>query len=136
MRLIHDSDRTATARKLHGTLDELWPVIEAAQAEGYGAFVVVNEGGDNDAEINVIRAAFVDADNVLFEGIQWHIRPDFIVQRDHMHWHAYWRVYGLSVEEFRSVQQRLAAYYGTDSAVCNPSRVMRLAGTLHQKVAA
>jgi hypothetical protein len=31
------------------------------------------------------------------------------------------------------VQARLAAHYGTDPKVCNESRVMRLAGTLHLK---
>jgi hypothetical protein len=64
---------------------------------------------------------------------EWHARPDFIVQRDTTHWHAYWLIDDCPVADFRDVQRRLAAHYGTDTAVCNPSRVMRVAGTLHQK---
>ena len=134
-RLIHDSDKTKDAIKLFGTLDELRPQIKAAQAEGVGVFIVVNEGGDCDTEITTIRAVFVDCDDHPLPS-SWHVQPDFIVQRDETHWHAYWRVFDLPVERFRETQKRLAAYYKTDPSVCNPSRVMRLAGTLHQKGAA
>jgi len=134
-RLIHDSDKANNpTQKLFGCLDTLWPDIESAQAQGYGTFVVVNEGGNTDAEITRVRAVFVDADDVSLPS-DWHVPPDFIVQRDAMHWHAYWRVHDLEVEQFRHAQKRLAKHYGTDPAVCNLSRVMRLAGTLHQKVA-
>jgi hypothetical protein len=133
-RLIHDADKQRPARKSRGTIAELWPQIERAQAEGFGVFVVVNEGGDTDAEITNIRAVFVDADGIALPK-SWHTQPDFLVQRDDTHWHAYWRTIDLPVNRFRDVQQRLAAHYGSDPAVCNPSRVMRLAGTLHQKVA-
>jgi hypothetical protein len=134
VRLIHDSNNSKPAKKLYGTLGELWPEIETAQAQGYGAFLVVNDGGNADAKITRIRAVFVDADDVPLPS-NWHIPPDFIVQRDATHWHAYWRVFELPVEKFREIQRRLAAHYGTDPAVCNPSRVMRLAGTFHQKAA-
>lgn len=133
IRLLDDRKEGRSARKLFGTVRELWPQILAAQAEGYGAFFVVNEGGDTDAEITSICAVFVDADGIPLPE-QWHVPPDFIVQRDETHWHAYWRTLDLPVNRFREIQRRLAAHYGTDPAVCNPSRVMRLAGTLHQKV--
>ncbi len=132
VRMIHDSDTQRPAIKLRGTITELWPRIVEAQREGYGAFFVVNAGGDTNAEINSIRACFIDADNVPLPDT-WHLPPDFTVQRDEMHWHAHWRVLDVPVDRFRDLQRRLAAHYGTDPAVCNPSRVMRLAGTLHQK---
>ena len=132
VRMIHDSDRQRPAIKLRGTITELWPRIVEAQREGYGAFFVVNAGGDTNAEINSIRACFIDADNVPLPDT-WHLPPDFTVQRDEMHWHAHWRVLDVPVDRFRDLQRRLAAHYGTDPSVCNPSRVMRLAGTLHQK---
>lgn len=133
VRLIHDRDRAAQAIKLCGTVRELWLEIEAAQSKGYGAFIVVNEGGNSDSKITAVRAVFIDADSVPLETIRWHLRPDFIVQRDATHWHAYWLVTNLPPSGFHEVQKRLAAHYGTDPAVCNPSRVMRLAGTLHLK---
>ncbi|HEX3920068.1 MAG TPA: AAA family ATPase [Caulobacteraceae bacterium] len=134
VRLIHARDRDREAHRLNGSLAGLWPEIEAAQSDGFDVFVVVNEGGDRDEDISRVRAVFVDADDVPMPGA-WHAKPDFIVRRDATHWHAYWRVEGLAVEDFRDAQKRLAARYGTDTAVCNPSRVMRLAGSVHQKAA-
>ena len=93
VRLIHDFDKAnKPTRKLYGKLNMLWPEIEAAQAQGYGAFLVVNEGGNTDPEITRVRALFLDADDVPLANINWHISPDFIVQRDATHWHAYWRL--------------------------------------------
>jgi len=132
LRLIHDSDRDAEAIKLEGSVRGLWPEIEARQAQGFGVFVVVNEGGHKASEITRIRAAFIDADGLPLPN-EWHVRPAFLVQRDDTHWHAYWPVAGLAVEDFRDTQQRLAARYGSDRTVCDRSRVMRLAGTLHLK---
>ena len=135
VRLFHDGkDKSKYATKLNGAIEELWPEIEARQAEGYGAFVVVNEGGNTDASITRTRALFIDGDDVpLPEQDKWHAAPDFLVIRDSAHWHAYWRVTDLPVEQFKQAQRRLAAYYGTDPTVSNRSRVMRLAGTLHLK---
>lgn len=48
-------------------------------------------------------------------------------------WHAYWRVADCPVAAFEAAQKRLAARYGSDPGVHDPSRVMRLAGTLHTK---
>ncbi len=134
-RFINDAEKCKPAVKLYGTIKSVWPDTEAAQADGCGAFIVVNEGGNSDAEIVRIRACFIDADNVPLPDA-WHLKPDFIVQRDDTHWHAYWRVDDCPVDRFREVQKRLAAHYRTDPAVSNPSRVMRLAGTYHQKVSA
>src|SRR2546430_550943 len=59
-RLIHDSDRSAPARNFTGRLADLWPEIEAYQERGYGAFVVINEGGHGKRSITGIRANFID----------------------------------------------------------------------------
>lgn len=133
IRLIHDKPKGKGARKLYGSLSKLWPEIVAAQAEGFGVFVVANEGGNSDAEITRIRSVFIDADGLPLDQAKFHTQPDFIVRRDADHWHAYWSLTDCSVDDFEGMQKRLAAHYGTDKAVSNPSRVMRLAGTLHQK---
>jgi hypothetical protein len=131
-RCIHDQNRKAPAHKLFGNIENLWAEMQAKQEAGYGVFIVVNEGGDTDTAIINVRAVFVDADDVPLP-TTWHVAPDFFVQRDATHWHAYWRVLDLAPADFSRIQKRLAAHYGTDPAVCNLSRVMRLAGTLHQK---
>jgi hypothetical protein len=132
IRLIHDTDKSAPTILLRGTLSDLWMRIQSEQARGYGVFMVINEGGNKDSEILRVRAVFVDGDDIFLPE-KWHVPPDFIVQRDETHWHAYWRVLDLRVDQFKAVQQRLAAHYGTDTAICNPSRVMRIPGFLHQK---
>lgn len=122
------------ARKLDGPLAGLWPEIQNGQANGYGVFVVVNAGGHRAAEIHTVRAIFVDGDNLdVPEDWEWHLPPHFIVRRDDKHWHAYWLVAGLDVAGFTAAQRRLVKNYGTDPKVCDPSRVMRLPGTLHLK---
>lgn len=131
-RLIHDSDKSKAAITLFGTLSEHWKRIKTAQREGYGVFMVVNEGGNKDVEITKIRAVFIDADNRPLPS-SWHIQPNFIVRRDANHWHAYWIVREGTVADFPVLQKRLAAFYRTDAMVSNKSRVMRIPGFLHQK---
>jgi hypothetical protein len=133
VRLIHDQDRTLPAIKYFGSIRDLWTDIVRHQAQGFGVFIVVNKGGDTDADIVHVRAAFIDADGIPLKDIKWHERPDFIVERNATHFHAYWIVTDLPPAEFRNVQRWLANHYGSDPKVCNPSRVMRLAGTLHLK---
>src|SRR5665213_873453 len=64
VRLFHEQNKNRKAYKFFGTINELLPRIGKAQNDGYGAFIVVNDGGDTDAEITSVRACFIDADNV------------------------------------------------------------------------
>jgi hypothetical protein len=129
-RMLHPGD--GSARKLSGTIEDLWPTILDAQAKGFDAYVVVSEGGQRGEDITQIRAVFVDADGIPIPKT-WHLEPSFLVVRDATHWHAYWLTDDVTVAQFSEVQKRLAARYSTDPAVHDISRVMRLAGTLHQK---
>ncbi len=47
--------------------------------------------------------------------------------------HVYWLVHGCPVDRFKEVQHALAARFGSDRSVCNPSRLMRLPGTWNHK---
>lgn len=114
------------------SLSSAWPEIQAAQASGKNVYIVVNEGGDTDASITRIRALFVDSDSIP-QPVEWHAEPDLILSRDAYHWHAYWQISDLTPTDFKVAQHRLAVFYGTDKSVCNSSRVMRLAGTVHLK---
>src|SRR5438874_2395346 len=83
-RLLYDDKKNnpnVPGRNLAGRLADLWPVIEDYQGQGYGAFVIVNEGGHSDAEITRVRALFVDGDNIPMPK-DWHVRPSFVVRRD------------------------------------------------------
>jgi len=97
------------AIKFFGTVFDQWSEIERLQAAGCGIFVVVNEGGNSEAEITRVRAIFVDGDGVPTPAA-WHAEPDFIVRRDPTHWHAYWLVSDMPRGDFKTAQKRLAAY--------------------------
>jgi hypothetical protein len=111
---------------------ELWPQIAARQAEGYGVFVAPN-GGFADGDVTKIEALFIDFDGKPLP-TQWHMPPSLIATRDDEHAHVYWRVENLPVEDFRGAAERLVARYGSDPSIKSPSHLMRLPGTLHQKV--
>ena len=119
-------------RNYDGGLDEVWADLLECQKHNWGTFVVINEGGRDKKSITKVRALFVDGDGISLP-VEWHTEPDFIVQRDDTHWHAYWRVTDCPLDQFQQTQLRLAAYYNTDPAVKDLPRVMRVPGTLHCK---
>jgi len=131
-RSLQDAGKSSLGNR-DGTLEDLLDEFQSGQSRGYGVFAVVNEGGHRDADITNVRAVFVDADGVPLSDVTWHVEPHFLVYRNETHWHAYWLTYGLTSEQFRGVQQRLADHYGTDPAVSNPSRLMRVPGFNHLK---
>src|SRR3990167_1964559 len=125
-----------------------------ANADGNGVFVGVNEGGDTDASITRVRAVFFDLDVKDFdsqaefdaalmfalEGRRSQVDPaprgwltPSIVVRSGGGAHVYWLVDGLPVTQFSTVQRVLSELCKGDRKVCNPSRVMRLPGSLHHK---
>lgn len=125
--------RFCLRRNFDGTLDEVQADLLLHQTQNWGIFCVINEGGRSGAAITRIRALFIDADDVPLSSIKWHVEPNFLVYRDEMRWHAYWLVSDCPVSEAPSAQKRLAEYYGTDAAVCDLARVMRVPGTWHLK---
>ena len=133
VRLIHARDRHVPTKKLgEAPLKDHAQAIQVAQKDHFDAFLVVNEGGECDADIDRVRALFIDMDGKPLPKT-WHALPDFLVVRDATHWHAYWLVIDMPTSSFNQVQHQLAEHYGSDRNVCNLSRVMRIPGFLHQK---
>ena len=93
----------------------------------------------NDSDVMRAHFSFADADDVqginglnVLAGL---IEPDIIVTTGtipHRRCHAYWRLiepcYDLPIWTQR--QKQLADQFNTDKAVVNPSRIMRVAGTI------
>ena len=134
-RVIHDRDENARAENIKEMplTDDVVRHFTGKQGGHRSPFIVVNDGGHRDQDITSVRACFVDADGVL-EPEKWRVQPNMIVRRDASHWHAYWMIDdGEPMRLFQETQRALAGYYGTDSAVCNLSRVMRLPGFYHHK---
>jgi hypothetical protein len=103
-------------------------------AGGAGVFVVINEGGQSDAEITQVRAVMADTDGAPLEPIVDALTPHIVVSSSPGNWHVYWLVdHDFPLDCFRPVQKAIAKKFGTDPVICNPSRVMRIPGFAHRK---
>lgn len=107
---------------------------------GAGIFATINatDGrGRRKENVTSVRALFVDSDGTPAPAA-WHRTPDIFVWREAgdafplSHWHAYW-ICNIPLDKFTESQKRLAALYGTDPAVNDVGRVMRIPGFLHRK---
>ena len=119
-------------RNYSGTFPEVSAMLAKDNAEGRGVFVVVNEGGHKAKDITRVRAVFADFDAVPLPE-SFAVEPHAIVQSSARGTHCYWLVDGLSLGEFRPLQERIAAHYNSDPAVKDLPRVMRLPGFIHAK---
>src|ERR1700722_2995232 len=129
-----DPTGAVLAKKYIGTIESRGRELAAKNKKNAGVFVVVNSGGQDDASISRIRAVFADTDGAPLEPLlQCGIAPQMIVESSPGNYHVYWFVDGLSPEQFTGVQKTIAARFGCDSLVHNPSRVMRVPGFFHCK---
>lgn len=145
-RMIHDVRKDVAAIPLRGPLPQLWPMITGYQAQGYGAFININDmdgTGRELANVRAIRAHAVDLDNAsALQNYQraaaWSPPPSFAVQSSPGRFHVYWTVQpyvgGEQGNGFAtSISRRLRQHFDGDKSVIDPSRVLRLPGTLHLK---
>jgi len=112
--------------------------ITGWQAEGRGVYVVINDGGDKDAEITSCRALFCEWDD---RPADWQLtawqglglpEPTMQVSTGGKSIHNYWILTDpITPSHWRAVQTRLLDHADADRSLKNPSRVMRLPGTYH-----
>ncbi len=132
------------AEVFHGSLDEVWPKVQAVNtvAHGIGVFVTINETdfrGRRHENIIRPRALFVDADgNDQIKRCRDAIRtsgaePTMVVRSSPGRAHFYWCCDDLSLAAFSELQSALIQKLATDPAVKDLPRVMRLPGTPHLK---
>lgn len=155
-RLIHPKLSEGMEKTIHfwgSPQDEkLLAFLAQYNARGYGVYAVINRCtpevekrckagmGARDEDITEIRAVFADLDHedmsgsnlakiravslpasaLVCTGLEYKFQP-------------YWKVSGLSPNEFERVQKAVAAYFGSDTTVSNPARVMRLPGFINTK---
>jgi hypothetical protein len=121
-------------RVLHGTLTQHWDTLCDLNAQGAGVYVTVNRTnlrGRKAEDIVAVRALFVDLDGAPLP--QQGPQPHIVVETSPGHWHVYWRVTDVRLDEFAGKQRALIALHGGDSVVCDLPRVMRLPGFYHCK---
>lgn len=133
-RKINDKGRKAEAT----TVESIAQTAEKFQNEGRGIYLVVNGGGQRDAEVETCRAIFYEHDNLSKElqlGL-WETlglpEPTFQVDTGGKSIHSYWVLTEpIDPTRWRSLQSDLLELANADRAIKNPSRVMRLAGCHH-----
>ncbi len=132
------------AEIVHGSLDDVWPKVQALNAPAHrvGVFVTINEtdfGGRKTDNIIRARALYVDADGPdQLQRCREAIRasravPSMVVRTSTDRAHFYWCCDDLARNQFSALQSALIGKLGTDQAVKDLARVMRLPGTLHLK---
>ena len=141
-------DRLAPAREVDAaSIEAAWPHVEQYQLAGYEAYYFINRvapgdgrgwnGHATDDDVTSIQALAIDADDGIPDDWELHTPPDLIVNSSTVSGirkgQMLWLVSDCPVDEFCDAQARLAVYYGSDGSITNPSRILRLPGTLHQK---
>lgn len=129
-RAIHPE--TAASHKLNSLFD-----LAEHNRAGFGAFIVVNEGGQSAATITKVRALFVDFDEVGDNHLErlklFPFEPSLIIESSPGKHHAYWITTGVPLEAFQPAQRKLIALMDTDPNVNDLPRVMRAPGFIHNK---
>jgi hypothetical protein len=135
-------DKSAPPREVDASsVDEAWPHVVEFQARGYEVYYFLNRvargngrgwgGAATDDDVPSIRALATDHDDGLPD--VWHLEPSFVIHSSAGKGQAIWPVSDCPVDGFENAQQRLIAQYNSDESITNPSRILRLPGTLHQK---
>ena len=110
-----------------------------AQADGLGVYVVVNTGGDDKASITEAIAYFLEFDGTAEAEQLQRVQesglpePSIINRTGGGSLHFYWLLSEpiANTAMWQADMKRLAAHLGSDKSVNDPSRVMRLPGSLY-----
>jgi hypothetical protein len=124
------------ARTFVGTLRENAPELVRLNGEGACVAVAINKLRGRRRlleEVVAVRALFIDCDGPRSRPLAL---PTSITVESHAGRHFYWLLEDLAHPAvFADAQRHLAAFYGSDAMVCDPTRVMRLPGFDHCKAA-
>jgi hypothetical protein len=118
----------------HGDIERHADTLCKANHAGAGVFFTPNETdgrGRKAQNIVRVRAVFADFDGAPLPQ-DFRLRPHAIVTSSPGRFHAYWRC-ELPLDRFTPVQKSIAQHFGSDPAVCDLPRLMRLPGFTHWK---
>jgi|GEM_PF-5947498 len=128
------------AKKIEGTIEQRFDELRTLNGEGSGVYLVVNGGGQSDADVTHGRAIFFEHDDIPKEaqiGL-WQTlglpEPTFQIDTRGKSIHSYWAFdQPIPIATWKILQKDLLDFADADRSIKNPSRVMRLAGFNHQK---
>jgi hypothetical protein len=123
---------------LHGTLEEHAKTLIAANNQGAGVFVMINEGdgkGRKSENVKRVRALFLDLDGAELDPVIGKDKPKplMIVESSPKRYHVYWGVSDVRLDKFKDMQRSLATKFDGDPSVCDLSRVLRMPGFYNHK---
>jgi hypothetical protein len=123
---------------LHGTLEVHAKTLVAANNQGAGVFVMINEGdgtGRRTENVTRVRALFLDLDGAPLEPVIGKDKPAplMIVESSPERFHVYWAMRDVALDQFKGNQRLLAQKFSGDPSVCDLSRVLRVPGFYNHK---
>ena len=119
--------------------------VDQTNRQGFNVYVTVNPAVPSgphvkDQDIIQIPFLFADADE---RGVVSKVKSDFIhrpdvyictgtvpFERGHFYWQLEEPVQPTDFEQWKELMQNIAKRHGCDPQICNPSRIMRLGGTV------
>jgi len=139
-RAFDDTKKTREASNRTVYVDDWeteYETLKAANDRKCGIYFVVNGGGNNDADVKIAKAQFVEMDDVDFDEqflrvAEFALEPSIIVKTKKS-LHCYWLLRDGDITRFRDLQRRLIAQFHGDPVCKNESRVMRVPGFYHCK---
>jgi hypothetical protein len=122
----------------HGRLSdrEMRRWLARMNRKGCGVYACINPtDGKGRRRFNIIEGRTVWAD---FDGTElpegWPVEPSMLCESSPRRYHAFWAIYAdRDLNRLSECQARLAAFYGTDPSITDPSRVCRVPGFYHRK---
>jgi hypothetical protein len=123
-------------RALYGSLKACWQALVELNRQGAAISVTINRGngrGREPADIQQVRALFLDDDDPAEKADRFALAPHLQIQTSPGHYHHYWLVKGLPLTRFRACQRRLAHLYGGDNRVMALNQSMQLPGFWRRK---
>lgn len=139
---INDNNNQSGLIDIPGTYSAVEPELRRWNAKGYGIFMCINNlkknaTARNANNITEITYVFIDIDETgkTYEETYLPLEPSIVVETSlsGRKWHGYFKIKDCSVEQFRSLQQRLIAFYKSDNNIKDPCRVLRVPGFNHRK---
>ena len=119
--------------------------VDQTNRQGFNVYVTVNPAvpsGQHVKDEDICAISFVYADADL-RGVVSQVKNDFIhrpnvyictgtvpYERGHFYWQLEEPVRPTDFEHWKELMQNIAKWHGCDPQICNPSRIMRLGGTV------
>lgn len=115
----------------HGMLESLFKMNKI----GIGIYFCVNETNGNGrkaADVIKIRACYADLDGApLSKSLEY--KPSLVVESSPGRYHCYWLTDDTPIEAFTAMQKNIIRHLGSDPAVHDLSRVLRVPWFYHNK---